>query len=106
MAKFVDVANEFAKRFIHAEDKRYALNQIVYDMNYLVFSDTKQPLNYHAKCAIFKHIFNIVAGREELTGKDGEMVKPEFTDIVYFFERRSALLKHLQIGLKKQSELN
>src|SRR3954452_10876676 len=103
MAKFIDVANDLAKRFIHAKDKRYALNRIVYDMNYLVYSDTKQPLNYHAKCAIFKHIFNIVAGREELIGKDGAPVNPDITDIVYFFERRSALLKHLQIGLKKQS---
>src|SRR3954452_12204628 len=105
MAKFIDVANDLAKRFIHAKDKRYALNRIVYDMNYLVFSDSKQPLTYHAKCALFKHIFNIVAGREELPGEDTERVKPDFTDIVYFFERRSALLKHLQIGLKKQSEL-
>ena len=106
MAKFEDVANELAKKFILAKDKRYTLNRIIYDMNYLVYSDTKEPLTYNAKSAIFKHIFNIVAGREQLPAKEGEQVQPEFSDIVFFLERRNVLLKHLQAGVKKQVELN
>jgi hypothetical protein len=106
MAKFQDVANELAKKFILSKDKKYALNQIVYDMNYLVYSETKQPLTYHAKSVIFKHIFNIIAGREELVINEGDKFEPTFTDIVIFFERRNAVLKQLQTGIKKQAELN
>lgn len=106
MAKLENVANELAKRFILAKDKKYTLNRIIYDMNYLVYSDTKEPLTYQAKLVIFKHIFDIIAGREKLPLKDGGYLEPDFTDIVLFFERRSSILKHLKSGVKKQAELN
>jgi hypothetical protein len=106
MAKLEDVANELARKFIFSTDKKYTLNRIIYDMNYLVYSDSKEPLTYYAKSAIFRHIFNIIAGREKLCPKDGESVEPQFSDIVIFFERRSALLKLLRTGVKKQSQLN
>ena len=105
MAKFEDVANELARKFIFSKDKRYTLNRIIYDMNYLVYSGTKEPLTYSAKSAIFKHIFDIIAGREILN-VNGVRVEPEFSDIVIFFESRSVLLKHLRAGVRKQAQLN
>lgn len=106
MANIKSTANEMAKRFIRAKDKKYALNQIVYDVNYLVYSNTKEPLEYKAKVAVFTHIFDIIAGRESLQLKEGEVLFPEFKDLVIFFERRDFILKRLRAGIHKQCELN
>ena len=106
MATISGIANEMAKRFISAKDKKYALNKIVYDMNYFVYSNTGEPLGYKAKSAMFTHIFNIIAGRESLELKEGEAIIPEFSDIVLFFERRDFILKHLRSGIAKQCDLN
>lgn len=106
MAKFTSVANEWAKKFIYAKDKKYALNSIIYDINYLVYSSTKQPLSYKDKSVIFRYIFDIIAGREELKDRDNEQLTPEFSDITLFFERRSYILKQLKTGVQKQAQLN
>lgn len=106
MANLISVANEMAKKFILSEDKKYALNLIVYDINYLVYSASKMPLSYQSKSIIFKHIFDVIAGREVLLMKNGERLTPDFSDIVLFFERRSAILKHLKAGIKQQGEFN
>jgi hypothetical protein len=106
MAKMTGVANGFAKNFITAKNKRYALNKIVYDLNYLVYAGTTTPLSYKDKAAIITYIFDIVAGRRTLQLKQGERAEINFSDIIFFFERRSFILKHLHAGVKKQADLN
>lgn len=100
------IAHEMAKRFIRAKDKKYALNRIIYDMNYLVYSNNKEPLDYKTKSVMFTHIFNVIAGRETLQLYEGEEVVPNFKDIVIFFERRDFILKHLKAGIKQQCACN
>jgi len=106
MSTITSIANEMAKRFIVAKDKKYALNKIIYDINYLVFADNKEPLDYKAKSAILTYIFNLTAGRETLQLNEGESLSPDFSDIVILFERRNFILKHLKTGIKQQSMLN
>lgn len=106
MATITIIAEEMARRFVRAKDKKYALNMIIYDMNYLVYSNRKEPLDYKAKAAILTYIFDVVAGREILQSKEGEKLVPHFADIVIFFERSDFILKHLKAGIKQQCELN
>lgn len=106
MSTLTIIANEMAKRIIRAKDKKYALNMIVYDMSYLVYSNTKEPLDYKTKSAMFTYIFNVIAGRETLQLKEEEEIVPDFSDIVIFFERRDFILKHLKAGIKQQCERN
>lgn len=106
MATIASIADQMAKRFISAKNKKYALNMILYDINYLVYSSTKSPLDYKAKSAIFKHIFDVTAGRQTLQLKEGETLTPDFADIVILFERRRFILEHLRAGIGKQCKLN
>ncbi len=106
MATFSSIANEMAKNFITAKDKKYALNMIVYDMNYLVYSHNKKPLEYRAKSVIFKQIFDVIAGRQVLKLDKGEDIVPDFSDIVLFFERRDFILKQLKAGIKQKELMN
>ncbi|MDQ6812559.1 MAG: hypothetical protein M3040_02275 [Bacteroidota bacterium] len=106
MANFSAVANEFTKRFIKSKNKKYMLNKIIYDLNYLVYSDSKEPLGYKAKSAIINYMFEVVAGRKTLIVNKGEVCTPNFADVVIFFERRSFILKHLRAGFLNQQKLN
>ncbi len=106
MSTITSIANEMAKRFVRAKDKKYALNGILYDLNYLVYSNTKEPLDYKTKSALFIYIFDVIAGREKLQLSEGENIIADFTDVVIFFERRNFILKHLRSGIRKQCELN
>ncbi|MCW3079967.1 hypothetical protein [Segetibacter sp.] len=106
MSNFTSVANELSKKFIRASSKKYVLNKIIYDINYLVYSDTKEPLSYKSKWAIINHIFQVIAGRKALVLAEGETLTPNFSDVVIFFERRSFILKHLRAGVKSQQKLN
>jgi hypothetical protein len=106
MADFINIANEFSKRFISAKNKKYALNQILYDINFIVYTDTKKPISYKAKAAIVKHIFEVVAGRQDLVLNEGEVLSPNFSDVVIFFERRDFIIKQLRAVVTQQEELN
>lgn len=106
MATLISIADEMAKKFVTAKDKKYALNMIVYDLNYLVYSHNKEPLSYKAKSIIFNHIFDVVAGRQTLPSTEGDNVTPHFSDIVLFFERRSSILNYLKTGRKQQEQMN
>ncbi len=85
MANFTNLANDFTKKFIRAKNKKYVLNKIIYDVNYLVYSDTKEPLGYRIKTAILQHVFEVIAGRKSLILKEGEKLSPNFGDVVIFF---------------------
>ena len=106
MANFTGIANELAKKFIVAKNKRYALNHILHEMNYLVYSGSRDPLTYKAKSAIMKHLFEVIAGRRPLTLKEGEYIAPDFKDVVIFFERRNFILKQLKTGVKHREQHN
>ena len=106
MANIYGIANELTKKFIKSQNKKYALNKIIYDLNYLVYSDTKEPLEYKAKASIINYMFEVIAGRKALILADNEQLTPDFSDIVCFFERRSFILKHLKAGVLSQQELN
>lgn len=106
MATISCTANNMAKRFISAKDKKYALNMIVYDINYLVYSNTQEPLKYKDKAAMFTFIFNVIAGREKLMLREGEILVPDFNDIVILFEKRNFILNRLKAGINQQCDLN
>ena len=106
MANISSIANEMAKSFITASDKKYILNKIMYDLNYLVYSETNQLLDYKTKSELFLFIFNVIAGREKLQLKEGEELTPDFTDIVILFERRNFILEYLKAGIRRQEKFN
>jgi hypothetical protein len=106
MANFKSTGDELAKRFIYAKNKKYALNKIVHDMNYLVYADTKKPLERKGKTAIMKHIFDVVAGRKILLSTDGKQIVANIADVLIFFERRDFIIKQLRISVSHREQLN
>ena len=106
MAHYVNIANKMAIDFIRSKDKTYALNKILHDLNFLIYSDTKELLNYNAKAAIMKHIFDLLAGRRAFLKNDSKDLRYEFTDIIIFFERENFIRKQLNTCLKQRIRMN
>jgi hypothetical protein len=106
MASFNEIANDLAKSYIKAKHKKYALNQMIFEINYLSHPQSKQPLDFKAKSAILKLVHQFLSGQKSFNVSDEEEIKPEFRDITIFFERKNFILKQLQICNKQKAMLN
>ena len=106
MANYISIANKLSRDFLLARNKKYALNKILHELNFLVYSDTKQLLSYRAKSAILQKIFDRVAGRITCEKIDGEEIYHEFTDIIIFFEREHFIKSQLKACLKHRGAMN
>jgi hypothetical protein len=106
MASFTEIANDFAKSYLKAKHKNYALNQMIFEINYLSDPKSKQPLDFKSKSAILKLIHQYLSGQKKVYLNDGEHIEPEFKNITVFFERKNFILKQLQICNKQKAKLN
>jgi len=106
MPSFTEIANDFAKAYLKAKNKNYALNQMVFEINYLSDPKSKQPLDFKAKSAILKLIHQYLSGQKKFNLNDGEDIIPEFKDVTIFFERKNFILKQLQVCNKQKARLN
>ena len=106
MASYNKIANDLAKCYVQAKHKNYAINQIVFEINFLSDPKSKEPLDYSAKASILKQIHDLIAGQKTIELHDGEEIVPEFNDITVFFEKKSAILKELKICNRERAMLN
>ncbi len=106
MASFTEIANELAKTYVKAKNKKYALNQMIFEINYLSDPKSKQPLDFDAKSAVLKLIHDFLSGQKIFNLKEGEKINTEFKDITIFFERKNLILKQLQICNTQRAILN
>lgn len=106
MPSFTEIANDFAKAYLKAKNKNYALNQMIFEINYLSDPQSKQPLDFKAKSAILKIIHQYLSGQKKFNLDDGETIKPEFKNVTIFFERKNFILKQLQTCNKQKAMLN
>jgi hypothetical protein len=106
MASYTEIANELAKTYVQAKNKKYAINQMVFDINYLSDPKSKLPLDYNAKASILKVIHELLAGQRTFKLKEGEEIIPEFKDITIFFERKRSIIKELKLSNKERAMLN
>jgi hypothetical protein len=106
MVSYSKIANDLAKSYVQAKYKNYAINQIVFEINFLSDPKSKEPLDYSAKAAILRQIHELIAGQKTFELQDGEEIVPEFKDLTVFFQKKSAILEQLKICNKERAMLN
>ena len=74
MASYNKIANDLAKCYVQAKHKNYAINQIIFEINFLSDPKSKEPLNYSAKAAILKQIHELIAGQKTIELQEGEEI--------------------------------
>jgi hypothetical protein len=103
---FNEIANELAKSYIEAKNKKYALNQMIFEINYLSDPKSKEPLDFTAKSVVLKLIHELLSGQKTFKLNEGEEIIPEFIGITIFFERKSFIVKQLKVCNKRKAMLN
>jgi hypothetical protein len=106
MATYNKIANDLAKSYVQAKYKNYAINQIIFEINFLSDPQSKEPLDYSAKAAILKQIHDLIAGQKTFQLQDDEEIIPEFNDITVFFQKKNAILKQLKVCNRERAMLN
>jgi|GEM_PF-3049436 len=106
MASYSEIANELAKSYVQSKDKKYAINQMVFEINYLADPISKEPLEYDEKASILKLIHELLSGQRTFILKEGEEIFPEFKDITIFFEHKNTIMQQLKLSNKQRALLN
>ena len=106
MASYSEIANELAKSYVQSKHKRYALNQMIFEINYLSDPQSKEPLEYNAKATILKHIHELLSGQKTFKLREGEEIIPEFKDITMFFSSKQFIMKQIKVSNKQRARLN
>src|SRR5436190_14626461 len=103
MVSYPEIANELAKCYVQSKHKKYALNQMIFEINYLCDPQSKEPLEYRAKAAILKYIHELLSGQRTFKLREGEEIIPEFKDITIFFSCRQTIIKQLKVSNKERA---
>jgi hypothetical protein len=100
------VANDLAKSFVQAKNKKYALNRMIFEINYLTDPRSKEPLDFVVKSAILLYIDQLISGEEKFDLAEGEELTPVFDDIDVFFKRKNYIIGELKVSGKQKAMLN
>ena len=100
------VANDLAKCYVQAKNKRYAINRMIFEINYLTDPATKQPLDFDIKAAILREIDRYISGEKKMQVEAREEINPVFDNINVFFERKKNIVQELKISAKQRALLN
>ena len=84
MPALLEIANDLAKTFVKANNKRHAAKRIVNEINCLVYSSPKQPVNDSLKIMIMQVIYELICGKIKFQSNDDEAIFIESENISVF----------------------
>jgi len=95
MRPTLQYAHELAKVFIKTKNKRTAANQIIYQINSLVYADSKRPVESSVKIEIIQLINELLMRKRPLQQLNSEIISPETTDSSAFRLMTNYILKEV-----------
>ncbi len=103
MPAVIQYAHQLAKTFIETKNKKTATNHIIYQINSLVYAESKQPVASSVKIEIIQLINELLSGKRPLQLLNGEVISPEPTDGPVFLLMTEYILKEV-IAFHKQQK--
>lgn len=95
MATLFEMSNALAKTFIHTKNKKYAAKIIIREVSSLLYSNTKQPVDYAIKITMIKVISELINGNRPFRLEQGETILIKQTDILKFSKLQDYILQEL-----------
>ncbi|MBB6681208.1 hypothetical protein H4O20_07100 [Aequorivita sp. 609] len=74
MATFIEIANRLAKNFVTSSDKASAVRHIISEINGLIYTESKKPLDYSDKKLIVQYIGEFISRKRPFQYRDGGQV--------------------------------
>jgi hypothetical protein len=103
MPSAIQYAQQLAKVFIKTKNKKTAANHIIYQINSLIYADSKQPVESAVKIEIIQLINELLAGKRSLELLSGEIISAQTTDCSAFLLVTNYILKEI-ISFHKHGE--
>ena len=106
MATVIEIANDLAKSFVLSQNKKFAVRQIVIEINCLAYSDSKKSIEFEVKATIVQLIFELISGQRDFLLKEGEAFMTTAKDGFLFSGIMQHLLKKLNNApMQKDAEI-
>ena len=91
----LEISNNLAKTFIQSKKKKYATKIIIREVSSLLYSNTKQPVDYTIKTTVIKVIGELINGKRPFQLPEGETILIKQTDISKFSKLEDYILQEL-----------
>jgi hypothetical protein len=95
MATLLEMSNVLAKTFIRSKNKKHAAKIIIREVSSLLYSDTKQPVDYAIKTTVIKVIGELINEKRPFQLQEGETVMVKQTDIEKFSKLEDYITEEL-----------
>lgn len=97
MATYIEIADRLAKNFITSSDKSAAAQQIVTEINGLIYSESKKPLDFADKKQIVTYIGEFISRKRPFQYKEGgRIIIAEQKDNTQYLEMVDYILSQLE----------
>ncbi len=104
MPTLLKIANDLAKTFVDANDKKYVAKHITNEINCLIYAATKRPVEYGVKILIIQVIYELINGKSQFQLEDDETILIEPEHISMFAEIGGKLLDKLRVEHEEEEK--
>jgi len=83
MPTLIEISDNLAQKFVQADNKKYAAKHILNEINSLVHTTSKQPIDKAIKILIVQTIYELISGKRPFKSGDKEiLIKPDHIDLL------------------------
>jgi hypothetical protein len=93
MPTLLEISNELARSYAHADNKKHAVTRILTEINSLVYSSSKQPVEHSVKIMIVRVVYEFISGQRAFLYKNGKNFSLTDQHISLFVKMSNKLLK-------------
>jgi hypothetical protein len=95
MATLIEMSSNLAKAFVQSKNKKYAAKIIIREINSMLYSSTKQPVDYTIKVVMVQVINELIGGRRCFQLPGGEVITVTKKDFIRFSKLEGYILQEL-----------
>lgn len=95
MPTLIERCNELAKTFIETKNKKYAAKIIVREIDSLLYSTSKQPIDFTIKRVMVQVIYELISGRRAFSLPTNKVIRIKQKDILKFSKLENYILQEL-----------
>ena len=79
MPALIEIANKLALKFIESDNKKRTAKHVVHEIDCLIYTTSKKPVDQHTKRLIIHVIYELLNGQRPLPSQNGKPfnIKPE-----------------------------
>jgi len=95
MSTLIEQCNELARIFIQTRNKKKAAKIITGKIDSLIYSSSKQPIEFNLKCVMLQVIHELLSGKRPIAPCGNKVIRVKQKDVLRFAKLENYILREL-----------